>query len=61
MSYITTDGQLASLSWNKAPIRGLRPDFLLMSDNCGPVDVFYNVQYICILHTILRYSFTKLV
>jgi hypothetical protein len=25
-SYITTDGQPASLSWNKAPIRGLRPD-----------------------------------
>jgi hypothetical protein len=27
MSYITTDGQSASLSWNKAPIWGLRPDF----------------------------------
>jgi hypothetical protein len=26
-SYITTDGQLASLSWNKEPILGLRPDF----------------------------------
>jgi hypothetical protein len=26
-SYITTDGQSASLSWNKAPIWGLRPDF----------------------------------
>jgi hypothetical protein len=26
-SYITTDGQLASLSWNKAPIWGLRPYF----------------------------------
>jgi hypothetical protein len=25
-SYITTDGQAASLSWNKAPIWGLRPD-----------------------------------
>jgi hypothetical protein len=25
-SYITTDGQPASLSWNKAPIWGLRPD-----------------------------------
>jgi hypothetical protein len=24
--YITTDGQSASLSWNKAPIWGLRPD-----------------------------------
>jgi hypothetical protein len=26
-SYTTTDGQSASLSWNKAPIWGLRPDF----------------------------------
>jgi hypothetical protein len=26
-SYITTDSQSASLSWNKAPIWGLRPDF----------------------------------
>jgi hypothetical protein len=25
--YITTDGQSASLSWNKVPIWGLRPDF----------------------------------
>jgi hypothetical protein len=25
-SYIATDGQSASLSWNKAPIWGLRPD-----------------------------------
>jgi hypothetical protein len=27
VSYVTTDGPSASLSWNKAPIRGLRPDF----------------------------------
>jgi hypothetical protein len=26
-SYVTTDGQSASLSWNKAPIWGLRQDF----------------------------------
>jgi hypothetical protein len=26
-SYVTTDGQSASPSWYKAPIRGLRPDF----------------------------------
>jgi hypothetical protein len=25
-SYVTTDGQSASLSWNKAPIWGFRPD-----------------------------------
>jgi hypothetical protein len=27
-SYITTDGPSASLSWNEAPIWGLRPDFI---------------------------------
>jgi hypothetical protein len=26
LSYVTTDGQPASLSWNKAPIWGLQPD-----------------------------------
>jgi hypothetical protein len=26
-SYVTTDGQSASLSWNKVPIWGLQPDF----------------------------------
>jgi hypothetical protein len=26
-SFVTTDGQSASLSWKKAPIWGLRPDF----------------------------------
>jgi hypothetical protein len=26
--YVTTDGQSACLSWNKAPIWGLRPDFI---------------------------------
>jgi hypothetical protein len=26
-SYVTTDGQSASLCWNEAPIWGLRPDF----------------------------------
>jgi hypothetical protein len=26
-SYVTTDSQSANLSWNKAPIWGLRPDF----------------------------------
>jgi hypothetical protein len=25
-SYVTTDGQSASVSWNKAPFWGLRPD-----------------------------------
>jgi hypothetical protein len=29
-SYVTTDGQSASLSWYKAPIRGLRPDFFFV-------------------------------
>jgi hypothetical protein len=27
LSHVMTDGQLASLSWNEAPIWGLRPDF----------------------------------
>jgi hypothetical protein len=26
LSYVATDGQSASLSWNEAPIWGLRPD-----------------------------------
>jgi hypothetical protein len=26
-SYVRTNGQVASVSWNKAPIRGLQPDF----------------------------------
>jgi hypothetical protein len=29
-SYVTTDCQPASLSWNKAPIWGLRPDLLIV-------------------------------
>jgi hypothetical protein len=37
-SYITTDGQSASLSWIKASIWGLRPDFYL-SDSFVFVDV----------------------
>jgi hypothetical protein len=74
MSYITTDGQSASLSWNKAPIWGFRPDFyycqtiagLLMSgtlsdERSGLSFTMHNVQYICILHAILRYLFTNLV
>jgi hypothetical protein len=36
--YVTTDGPLASLSWNKAPIWGLRPD-IYKSNICGFVDV----------------------
>jgi hypothetical protein len=38
-SYITTDGQSASLSWNKAPIWGVTTRFLLLSNLCGFVDV----------------------
>jgi hypothetical protein len=36
-SYITTDGQPASLSWNKAPIWGLRPDLYYLCDSYGLV------------------------
>jgi hypothetical protein len=32
-SYVTTDGQSASLSLYKAPIRGLRPDFYFRTEN----------------------------
>jgi hypothetical protein len=73
-SHVTTDGQSASLSWNKAPIWGLRPDFyccqtiagLLMwgalsDEKTGLSFTMYNVQYIYILHVILRYSFTNLI
>jgi hypothetical protein len=35
---VTTDSQSVSLSWNEAPIWGLRR-FLLLSDSCGFVDV----------------------
>jgi hypothetical protein len=34
-SYVTTDGQPASLSWNKAPIWGLRPDLYYWCDSYG--------------------------
>jgi hypothetical protein len=38
-SYITTDGQSASLSLNKAPLWGLRHDFYYCQDSCWFVDV----------------------
>jgi hypothetical protein len=38
-SFVTTDGQSASLSSCQAPIWGPRRDFLLLSDSCGCVDV----------------------
>jgi hypothetical protein len=38
-SYLMTDGQSASPSWNKAPILLLGPDFFFQSDNCGFVGV----------------------
>jgi hypothetical protein len=37
-SYVTADGQSATLSWNKAPVWGLRPDFYHL-ESCGVVDV----------------------
>jgi hypothetical protein len=36
-SYVTTDVQPASLSWNKAPIWGLRPDLYYLCDSYGLV------------------------
>jgi hypothetical protein len=35
--YVTTDGQPASLSWNKAPIWGLRPDLYYLGESYGLV------------------------
>jgi hypothetical protein len=35
--YVTTDGLPASLSWNNAPIWGLRPDLYYLYDNYGLV------------------------
>jgi hypothetical protein len=32
-SYVTTDGQPASLSWSKAPTWGLRPDLYYLCDS----------------------------
>jgi hypothetical protein len=34
-SYITTDGESVTLSWNKAPIWGLRPDFYYCQTGAG--------------------------
>jgi hypothetical protein len=34
-SYVTTDVQPASLSWNKAPIWGYRPDLYYLYDSYG--------------------------
>jgi hypothetical protein len=36
-SYVTTDGQPASLSWNKAPIWGLRPELYYLCVSYGLV------------------------
>jgi hypothetical protein len=58
-SYVTTDGQSASLSWNKAPIWGLRPDSHYCRTIAGLLiwglwwedgSVFYNVQCTIYLH-----------
>jgi hypothetical protein len=38
-SYVTTDGRPASLSWNKAPIWGLRPDLYYCLTVAGFVDL----------------------
>jgi hypothetical protein len=62
-SYVTTDGQLASLSWCQAPIWDLRFLFyltvacLLMwgalsHKRMGLSSTVYNVQYIYILYVI---------
>jgi hypothetical protein len=52
-SHVTTDDQSASLSWNKAPIWGLRPDFYSCQTIAGLTLGAH------ILHVILRYLFTN--
>jgi hypothetical protein len=60
-----TDSQLTILSWNKAPIWGLRPDFhycqtivglliwgALSDERTGLSFTVYSIQYIYILHAI---------
>jgi hypothetical protein len=47
-SYVTTDGQPASLSWNKAPIWSLRPDLYYLCDSCGIVlDERSGLSFVC--------------
>jgi hypothetical protein len=36
-SYVTTDGQTASMSWSKAPTWSLRPDLYYLCDSYGLV------------------------
>jgi hypothetical protein len=68
-SYVTTDGQSASLSWNKAPIWGLRlefyycqttPCFLMWGDlfdeRTGLSFTMFDVQYIYFLRYIALFS-----
>jgi hypothetical protein len=45
-SYVTTDNQSASLSWYKAPIPGLRPDFFPRSE--------YGIRYSSVLDSVGR-------
>jgi hypothetical protein len=67
VSYVTTDGQSASLSWRQAPIWDLRPDFFfcvtvagllmwgsLSDEGTGLSFTMCNVQYIYILHAMTR-------
>jgi hypothetical protein len=57
-SYVTTDGQSASVSWNKTPICGLRPDFYycltvwqLRSCFCGAPSLTRG--WVCLLYMLL--------
>jgi hypothetical protein len=54
--YVTTDGQPASLSWNKAPIWGLRPDLYYLCDSYGLVLVgrpLWREDGVCLLYMLL--------
>jgi hypothetical protein len=66
-SYVTTDGQSASLSWNKAPNWGIRPDLYYLCDSCGfvvlgrPLNPYwrYCIPFICIAEHKTQVSFKK--
>jgi hypothetical protein len=50
VSYITTDGQSASLPWCQAPFWGLCPDILLLrSPLSAPADIYVSVPTYCFL------------
>jgi hypothetical protein len=50
-SHVTTDGQSASLSWKKAPIWGLRPDFYYYQTVSLIENTVFSCRVLCYLAT----------